>query len=383
MSRRHYYFQSGVRAFACLAVFGLLTACGSENGGSPNPGAKSANGLAKQNEDELNVRGTLLSAQDDVEGIEVCALGDCDETDEDGQYSLSVPDGLFQGGDVLFTFSGDDIEAQAVAPDLPGGNQDVIVDFEIDGNTVRAVDVAAVPQAQTEDDEDNNEIGGDTAGDDVEIDGNLSSPDGGMENVTVCALGDCDETDGDGDYDLTIPPGVFGGGDVLFTFLGEGLNTQAVAPGLPGNDQDATVDFALRGNDIVPINVSATGTGNGADDDDEIVDDDEDEDDQNGAATEDDVEVTGTLSSSAGEDVEGVEVCALGDCADTDQDGRYILTVPQNVFAGGDVLFSFDGDDVETETIAPNLPGGNRDTTVDFEIRGENVVPTSVSTTHS
>ena len=274
-----HYRTTASRWSIALAAFVAFSGCGGS--GDPNS-AKNENGLAAEQESEdaaednaedreLTVSGTLTSLNgENVDGLAVCALGDCDDINGDGEYSLSVSDRLFSGGDVLFTFDDGEFVSEAVAPNLPDDN--ATVDFERRGDRIVPI-LVAVDNGTEESNTENTDGDGDqqdagNSGETVLVRGMLTSSDNAsVDNVEVCALGDCDTTD-NGEYFLEIPSGVFGGGDVLFTFQGDSLDTSAIARGLPGNDRDAVVDFSANGNSVTTVNVRTINNGDSNNDDD-------------------------------------------------------------------------------------------------------------------
>lgn len=74
----------------------------------------------------------------------------------------------------------------------------------------------------------------------------------------------------------------------------------------------------------------------------------------------------------AGEKIENVEVCALGECSMTDEDGNWGFVAPE-VFTGGGVEFTINGHGIET-TASVSVPEGTRDVFVHFERQGKNTV---------
>lgn len=58
------------------------------------------------------------------------------------------------------------------------------------------------------------------------------------------------------------------------------------------------------------------------------------------------------LRHGAGENIENVSVCALGECSVTDSEGRWGFVAPEG-FTGGEVLFNIDGHGLLTSTIVP------------------------------
>jgi hypothetical protein len=70
----------------------------------------------------------------------------------------------------------------------------------------------------------------------------------------------------------------------------------------------------------------------------------------------------------AGEKIEMVEICALGECSTTDDGGNWGFVAPE-VFTGGAVEFSIKGHGIDT-LVSLTVPEGAQDVFVHFE-RGE------------
>jgi hypothetical protein len=62
-----------------------------------------------------------------------------------------------------------------------------------------------------------------------------------IEDVQICALGECSTTDGEGQWAL-VTGDVFAGGEVLFTVKGHGIDTTAVVA-IPNSAREVFVDF--------------------------------------------------------------------------------------------------------------------------------------------
>jgi uncharacterized membrane protein len=75
------------------------------------------------------------SAGQNIENVEVCALGECSTTDGSGAWAFEAPDS-FAGGTVEFTIKGHGLDtAQSV--EVPAGVSEVFVHFQREGtNTV-------------------------------------------------------------------------------------------------------------------------------------------------------------------------------------------------------------------------------------------------------
>ncbi len=62
-----------------------------------------------------------------------------------------------------------------------------------------------------------------------------------IENVEVCALGECSTTDGEGQWGFGIQ-NKLAGGDIQFTIKGHGIDTQTVVS-LPSSANSVFIDF--------------------------------------------------------------------------------------------------------------------------------------------
>ena len=72
----------------------------------------------------------------------------------------------------------------------------------------------------------------------------FSSGDGGIPEVTVSALGSTTQTDENGNFTLRVDGETFPGGDVLFQFSGNGIDSSVVLENvLGGPDVIAFTDF--------------------------------------------------------------------------------------------------------------------------------------------
>lgn len=73
-----------------------------------------------------------------------------------------------------------------------------------------------------------------------------------------------------------------------------------------------------------------------------------------------------------GERIDGVEVCALGECSPTDDAGQWGFVAGSD-FSGGDVLFSFNGHGIDTGTVL-HIPEGATDVVIDFRHTADGTV---------
>ena len=67
---------------------------------------------------------------------------------------------------------------------------------------------------------------------------------------------------------------------------------------------------------------------------------------------------------SAGQRIENVEICALGECSVTDGEGQWGFVAGEG-FAGGAVLFTIEGHGIDTSTVV-NIPAGANDIFLDL-----------------
>ncbi len=71
------------------------------------------------------------------------------------------------------------------------------------------------------------------------------------------------------------------------------------------------------------------------------------------------------LKHSEGQRIGAVEVCALGECSTTDDEGQWGFVV-EDAFVGGEVLFSVKGHGIDSETVV-NIPTDASDIFIDFQ----------------
>ena len=67
----------------------------------------------------------------------------------------------------------------------------------------------------------------------------------------------------------------------------------------------------------------------------------------------------------AGERIEEVEICALGECSTTDSEGQWGIVAPEE-FDGGNVLFSVVGHGIDT-TLVVDIPEGASEVSLDLQ----------------
>jgi hypothetical protein len=79
-----------------------------------------------------------------------------------------------------------------------------------------------------------------------------------------------------------------------------------------------------------------------------------------------------TSKHGAGQNIENVEVCALGECSTTDDGGNWAFVAPE-VFTGGSVEFTLNGHGLQTNVLV-DVPEGSRDVFAHFERQGGNTV---------
>ncbi len=115
----HHLFRVSSVALASVVLAGTI-ACG----GSSNSDIEFAGTLS-----QIASNRTAQVLGDPIENVEVCALGKCSITDELGRWSFVVGDDDYFGGDVLFSFRGENLLATTVVPDLLSDTDIVLVDF--------------------------------------------------------------------------------------------------------------------------------------------------------------------------------------------------------------------------------------------------------------
>lgn len=91
-----------------------------------------------------NVRGDLVAdTTASIPGVTVCALGSCDETNNDGEFGFTVPTTSYSGGSVLFDLNGSTIDATTQVDGLNPSARAVDIEFLVeDGNTVNVSSVS-------------------------------------------------------------------------------------------------------------------------------------------------------------------------------------------------------------------------------------------------
>ncbi len=67
----------------------------------------------------------------------------------------------------------------------------------------------------------------------------------GIPNIKVCALTGCATTDANGDYAFSVEIIEFDGGAILFTFVGNGLDTKTVVSDIIPGTTDIVADFFI------------------------------------------------------------------------------------------------------------------------------------------
>jgi len=124
-------FRSATSTLAVIFLFSSLFLNGCDGGGS----------------DSLNLSfigtvenlefGPQNSTKTAAAGVQVCALGGCDVTNQNGQFSFKVDGDQFTGGDVLFQFSKQqDWNTGLVVENIPSGPGVVSFKFALHDNTV-------------------------------------------------------------------------------------------------------------------------------------------------------------------------------------------------------------------------------------------------------
>ncbi|MCB0323348.1 MAG: hypothetical protein KDD69_07230 [Bdellovibrionales bacterium] len=138
---------------------------------------------------------------------------------------------------------------------------------------------------------------------------------GGIPDVAVCALGECDVTDEAGAYALQVEEEDFEGEDgVVFSLQGPLVDSEVAVPGF---DEEATeglqLDFATDAQgDVVLTSMN------------QIADD--------GIDSDRELTFAGILFDPNLQPLPGAEVCTFNRCDTTRADGRWSMTVDERTF---------------------------------------------------
>ena len=112
----------------------LISSCG---GGSSDSGIL-LEGLLTQGEEVVHSASATLrhAANENIEDVEICALGECATTDSAGEWGFVAPES-FIGGSIQFTIKGHGIDSTSEVT-VPEGAQAVYVHFEnsADGHVI-------------------------------------------------------------------------------------------------------------------------------------------------------------------------------------------------------------------------------------------------------
>jgi hypothetical protein len=73
---------------------------------------------------------------------------------------------------------------------------------------------------------------------------------------------------------------------------------------------------------------------------------------------------------SAGQPIDDVKVCVLGECSITDSQGQWGVNVSN--FAGGDIAIVLDGHGISA-SVSTNIPGSAKDVEVELDHSGDEV----------
>jgi hypothetical protein len=76
-------------------------------------------------------------------------------------------------------------------------------------------------------------------------------------------------------------------------------------------------------------------------------------------------DASNSLRHAEGENIEEVEICALGECSVTDSQGLWGFVADQS-FTGGTVLFAIKGHGIDTQSTV-EIPAGASDVDIHFE----------------
>ncbi len=79
-------------------------------------------------------------------------------------------------------------------------------------------------------------------------------------------------------------------------------------------------------------------------------------------------QVYAQVAHGAGEFLENIEICAVGECSKTDANGRWGFA-SEATFAGGDIAFTIKGHGIDTTTII-TVPSGADNVEIEFENHG-------------
>ncbi|MFN8392828.1 MAG: hypothetical protein U0136_21220 [Bdellovibrionota bacterium] len=97
-------------------------------------------------DDTIILRGTVRSVQlqEPISGVQVCALGGCSRTDSNGRWAFTLEASGYNGGDVLFSLDGTELNAQTVVPAIGSETEEVNIIFGVASPT--QVEVESVDQ---------------------------------------------------------------------------------------------------------------------------------------------------------------------------------------------------------------------------------------------
>lgn len=142
--------KSVILAWYLFSICALLNACG---GGSSDSGMLIEGTLTEAG--GANHAHSLVlkhSVGQRIEGVTVCALGECSTTDSEGQWGF-VAEENFTGGDVLFTINGHGIDATTTVS-IPEGANEVMLDFQhVEGGHIEAQHITADGETSHHEDE--------------------------------------------------------------------------------------------------------------------------------------------------------------------------------------------------------------------------------------
>lgn len=118
---------------SAMVLAGALTACSGGGGGDESDfvdGAVTIGGSFNASDAFPNARV--------LPGVNVCALGSCDLTDDLGQWAFTVPESSYDGGSVQFSFNGSGVDTTTIVGNLSPNSRSVAIDFTVisDGSVV-------------------------------------------------------------------------------------------------------------------------------------------------------------------------------------------------------------------------------------------------------
>ena len=87
------------------------------------------------------------------------------------------------------------------------------------------------------------------------------------------------------------------------------------------------------------------------------------------AAAHSEKQLYAQVAHGAGESLENIQICALGECSKTDAKGIWGFAT-EEAFAGGDVLFTVNGHGIDSAVVV-NVPAGAKNVVIELENHGD------------